>query len=478
MRTRSNLPNIVFVLADDLGYGDVGYNGGPAETPTLDAMASGPHSIQFTHFYSGAPVCSPTRGTLLTGRNHNRYCIWTANTRGRICKPEEDLECSILMPLPTSEVTVAEILRDHGYHTATFGKWHLGDLKPVKGGHPKWPTSHPGQHGFDVWKVTKHKVPTANPNCRCFNASLCRLGHYTDRPPPSCGNYYAGVEGKPDALITEHRPIIGDDSEFIVNEFAQFLKATVVTGRPFFAYIAFHAVHIRYVAVPPYVKLYSDRGHTADEVDYYGSLTAMDTAVGRIKELLSQFDVSSNTMLWFVSDNGPKRKTPGRTAGLRGQKGSLYEGGIRVPGIIEWPQVIKHNRISAYPVVTSDFLPTVCDILGTSLPQDRIIDGISILPVLLGESERRHKPIAWAFNTWGHFNGNYNMALVDNHHKAFVAYSNGSISRTHLYNLLTDHSETRDLSASNTDKLHTMVANLEQWRHSVMNSAKTEVGCM
>ena len=150
----------------------------------------------------------------------------------------------------------------------------------------------------------------------------------------------------------------------------------------------------------------------------------------------------------------------------------------RVPGIIEWPRVIKHNRISAYPVVTSDFLPTVCDILGTSLPQDRIIDGISILPVILGKRERRHKPIAWAFNTWGHFNGSYNMALVDNHHKAFVAYSNGSISRAHLYNLLTDHSETQDLSASNKNKLHTMVANLEQWRHSVMNSAKTEVGCM
>ena len=466
------------MLADDLGYGDVGYNGGPAETPTLDAMASGPHSIQFTHFYSGAPVCSPTRGTLLTGRNHNRYCIWTANMPGQNCKYQYDLGCPTKMPLPTSEVTVAEILRDHGYHTATFGKWHLGDLKPVKGGHPKWPTSHPGQHGFDVWKVTKHKVPTANPNCRCFNASLCRLGHYTDRPPPSCGNYYAGVEGKPDALITEHRPIIGDDSEFIVNEFAQFLKATVATGRPFFAYIAFHAVHIRYVAVPPYIKLYSDRGHTADEVDYYGSLTAMDTAVGRIRELLSQFDVSSNTMLWFVSDNGPKRKTPGRTAGLRGQKGSLYEGGIRVPGIIEWPQVIKHNRISAYPVVTSDFLPTVCDILGTSLPQNRIIDGISILPVLLGESERRHKPIAWAFNTWGHFNGSYNMALVDNHLKVYTDINDGRISRAALYDLSTDPAETKDLSTENSQTLNVMLERLEPWIHSVANSAKKEVGCM
>jgi len=168
------------------------------------------------------------------------------------------------MPLPTSEVTVSEILKDHGYRTATFGKWHLGDLKPVQGGNRQWPTSHPGQHGFDTWKVTKHKVPTANPNCRCFNVSLCRLGHYTDRPPPCCGNYYAGVEGKPDALVAEDKPIIGDDSEYLVGEFAQFLKDAVVKGHPFFAYIAFHAVHIRYVAVPPFIERYTKRGHTVE----------------------------------------------------------------------------------------------------------------------------------------------------------------------------------------------------------------------
>jgi len=477
MQAANNRPNIVFVLADDLGYGDVGYNGGPAETPNLDAVASGPHSIKFTHFYSGAPVCSPTRGTLLTGRNHNRYCIWTANTRGRKCKAEEDLECAVLMPLPTSEVTVAEILKDHGYRTATFGKWHLGDLKPVQGGNRQWPTSHPGQHGFDTWKVTKHKVPTANPNCRCFNVSLCRLGHYTDRPPPCCGNYYAGVEGKPDAVVAEDKPIIGDDSEYIVGEFAQFLKDAVVKGHPFFAYIAFHAVHIRYVAVPPFIERYTKRGHTADEVDYYGSISAMDRAVGRIRELLSQYHVSNNTMLWFVSDNGPKSKTPGRTGGLRGRKGSLYEGGIRVPGIIEWPGVIKQNRISAYPVVTSDFLPTVCDILGTKLPQYHTIDGISVLPVLLREIEVRRKPIAWAFNILGNFSGSYNMALIDNEHKAFVEYRNGRRANTFLYNIHAGYSETQDISPFFADKLHRMLAELESWRLSIMRSAEIEVGC-
>ena len=478
-REIKDFPNIVFVLADDLGYGDVGYNGGPAETPTLDAMASGPHSIQFTRFYSGAPVCSPTRGTLLTGRNHNRYCIWTANIPGQNCKYKYDLGCPTKMPLPTSEVTVAEILRDHGYHTATFGKWHLGDLKPAKGSHPKWPTSHPGQHGFDVWKVTKRIAPTVNPNCACFNSSLCHLGHYKTKPPPPCTNYYSGgKEEDVNTLITHRKPIMGDDSYFIVREFENFLEQAVDLGKPFFVYIAFHAVHKRYIAVSPYIEKYSALHYSEEAIDYYGSITAMDTAIGNIRTLLRQHNVEDNTMLWFVSDNGPEENTPGRTAGLRGQKGSLYEGGIRVPGIIEWPQVIKHNRISAYPVVTSDFLPTICDILGTSLPQDRILDGISVLPVILGKSEWRHKPIAWAFNTRGHFNGNYNMALVDNHLKVYADINDGRVSRAALYDLSNDPAETQDLSTEKSETFKIMLERLELWIQSVFNSAMKEVGCM
>ena len=472
------LPNIVFMLADDLGYGDVGYNGGPAETPNLDAMASSPHSIKFTHFYSGAPVCSPTRGTLLTGRNHNRYCLWTANMPGPNCKHQDDLACPTKMPLPTSEVTVAEILRDHGYHTATFGKWHLGDLMPVQGGNKQWPTSHPGQHGFDTWKVTKRIVPTANPNCACFNASLCRLGHYETKPPPPCANYYSGKKGDRN-ILTHRQTIIGDDSDFIVKVFAKFLGETAHLNQPFFVYIAFHAPHGRYIAVSPYLEKYKEKGYVQEDVDYYGTITAMDSAIGNIRALLRQHKLRQKTMLWFASDNGPDSKSPGRTAGLRGRKGSLYEGGIRVPGIIEWPGVIKHNRISAYPVVTSDFLPTVCDILGTNVPQDRAIDGISVLPVILGEShtEQRKKPIAWAFNTWGDFSGNYKMALVDNHIKVYADINDGKVTKAALYNLLADPTESQDVSVQNPQLLNSLLAGLDTWIHSVASSAEVNVGC-
>ena len=140
----SKPPNFVFLMADDMGYGDVQYNGGNASTPNLDSLATGPNSIRLTLYYSGGPVCSPTRGTLLTGRNHNRYCVWTTNA-GNACP---DFACPEGMPLPSSEVTVGEILREHGYRTAAFGKWHLGDLKPLPRGNPIWRVSRPDQHGF------------------------------------------------------------------------------------------------------------------------------------------------------------------------------------------------------------------------------------------------------------------------------------------------------------------------------------------
>ena len=194
--TSGNRPNIVFLLADDLGYGDVQYNGGVALTPNLNNMAAGESSIRFNRFYSSAPVCSPTRGSLLTGRNHNRFCVWMANTAGRRCKVPDDFLCPTKYPLPASEVTVAEVLAEHGYRTAAFGKWHLGDLKPT----PERPSSsNPGQNGFQVWKVTERAVQTSTPNCGCFNTSLCNLGHYGRQGAPPCTNYHGREEVITDA---------------------------------------------------------------------------------------------------------------------------------------------------------------------------------------------------------------------------------------------------------------------------------------
>ena len=131
------MPNVIFAMADDLGWGDVQYNNGNARTPNLNEMAQSSNTVLLQRYYSGSPVCSPTRGTVLTGRNHNRYCVWTANTGSN----QPDFSVPQIKALPLSEITVAEVMREAGYSTALFGKWHLGDFKPLKGGNKKWPVS-------------------------------------------------------------------------------------------------------------------------------------------------------------------------------------------------------------------------------------------------------------------------------------------------------------------------------------------------
>ena len=488
-RGENQRPNIIFLLADDLGYGDVGYNRGFASTPNIDEMAKGQHSIQFNQFYSGSPVCSPTRGTILTGRNHNRYCVWSANTAGKQCgKPKDDFKCPAQYPLPQSEVTIAEILKEQGYMTAVFGKWHLGDLKPLSQA-MALPASNPGQNGFDVWKVTERAVPTATPNCGCYNTSQCILGHYKQRQEEEevipCTNYHSALPGDPTMTLPYDSLILQDDSNFIVNELLNFISNVTANGsaeQPFFAYVPFHAVHKNYIATPPFSLQYSSsRDLSQAEVDYFGAISAMDTAVGRIRSSLQKMGISSNTMLWFTSDNGPAVRSPGSTGGLRGSKGTLFEGGIRVPGIIEWPQVIGSNRQVSTPVVTNDFLPTVCDILGIGPPEGRPLDGESILPLLLnkGENEQRSSSIKWAFKIKdGRFRGSYQVAVINNQNfKLIASYRKEKVIESKLYDLSRDPAETADVSTQHQDLFKELLKEVESWRLSVKESAVSRVRC-
>ena len=469
--TAARAPNFVFMMADDLGYGDLHYNYGTAETPNLDAMASGQHSLRLDRYYSGGPVCSPTRGTVLTGRNHNRYCVWTANA-GNNC---EDFTCPEGMPLPTSEITVGELLKDQGYKTAAFGKWHLGDLKELEGGNTKWPVVRPDLHGFQEWWVTARSAPSTDLNCACFNASLCPLGHYTN--PPPCTDYYSR-DDQLGVLLRPARPLQGDDSHFLVTLVEEFLQSVTSQDQPFFIYLPFHTVHIRYIASMGYIERYKELAYTQDQIDYFGAITAMDAAVGLVRDLLKQYNVSENTMLWFVSDNGPLKESPGRTNGFRGWKSDLYEGGIRVPGIIEWPAMITSNRASDYAVVSSDLLPTVCDILNVSTPNDRVIDGESILPLLKQQKSTRNKTISWAYQIRdGDFNGSYNAAISGDRYKVYTEYFNGIVYSAELYDLIEDPYETTDVSEKNAQVLGEYRELLETWRKSVYTSAQ-EVGCL
>ena len=464
-------PNVVFAMADDLGWGDVQYNNGNASTPNLNEMARSPNAILLQRYYSGGPICSPTRGTVLTGRNHNRYCLWTANTgfnKPDFTKPQP-------MPLPLSEITVAELMREAGYSTALFGKWHLGDLKKLNGGNKKWPVSHPGLHGFDQWQATERSTQTCTTNCGCFPGSRCINGHY--KGSPSCTNYYTN---KSDSIVGWPEAIPEGDSHFIWSLAENYIKEQVKANKPFFLYLPFHAVHIRYVATDYYRKMYEEQNHSLSHnlIDYYGAISEMDDVIGKLRKLLKELGIKDNTLLWFSSDNGPESLSPGVTNQLRGMKGSLYEGGVRVPSIIEWPDVITSNKVSSFPVVSSDLLPTVCDVLGIKRPDDRPIDGISILPFLQGKIEHRNQSIFWAFEIPGNFNkGAYSVSTSGNQYKLIATYSNGKVIRHQLYDLVNDLQEKTDLSKKYPSISNKLLIEIENWRKSVIDSAQ-KVGCL
>ena len=462
--TPAKMPNVIFAMADDLGWGDIGYNGGKARTPNLDNMARSPNTILLQRYYSGSPVCSPTRGTVLTGRNHNRYCVWTVNMGSN----QPDFTVPQTMPLPLSEITVAEVMREAGYSTALFGKWHLGDFKPLKGGNKKWPVSHPGLHGFDQWFATEGSAPTSTINCGCFPNSRCINGHYSGRPP--CTNYHTNkssdIEGWPEAIP-------GGDSSFIYSLAENYIKEQVNENKPFFLYLPFHAVHVRFIATRRYQKMYQNQNYNSEEIDYYGTISEMDDVMGKLRELLNNLGIKNNTLLWFSSDNGPN--SPGVTNGLRGRKHSLYEGGIRVPGMIEWPDVITSNKVSSFPVVSSDLLPTVRDILGITPTDNRTIDGISILPFLQGKVERRNQSIYWGFPIRG-FNRNYNVSTSGDQYKLMAEYENGKVTHYELYDLINDLGETQDLSKQYPSIGNKLLIEIEKWRQSVIESVQ-KVGC-
>eukprot|EP00117_Sycon_ciliatum_P009135 scpid52136/ scgid1026/ N-acetylgalactosamine-6-sulfatase; Chondroitinsulfatase; Galactose-6-sulfate sulfatase; N-acetylgalactosamine-6-sulfate sulfatase len=478
--------NIIFMMADDLGWGDVEYNNGTARTPHLNEMSTAAGSLRLNRYYSGGPVCSPTRGTVLTGRNHNRYCVWTANAGNN--KP--DFAVAERMPLPSYEYTIATAAKAAGYSTAMFGKWHLGDFFQLPKSNPKWPISHPGTHGFDEWMATERSTPTATTNCGCFKPDKCQNGHWPDNV--ACNNYWgqntpalhlndAGVHGfggAPVPVTNLSTPVPGDDSEYLGNVAESYIRRQVSSGSPFFLYLPFHTVHIRYIAVEPYITMYRKLGNfSATEIDYFGAISAMDAQVGRIRALLRELAIENNTLLWFASDNGPENGTPGQTNGLRGRKRDLTEGGIRVPGLLEWPDRINEHRVVETPIVSSDLMPSFLDLVGEHMPDKRPVDGRSALDIIDGISKNRSSPIGFAYNIGGSFNGTYNVAWVDNQYKIFGTVKKGKLAETYLYDLTKDLAEANDLSAKSPDIAARMITDMVAWLESVENSAKTESQC-
>ena len=351
------LPNVILLLGDDHGWDETGYNGHPfLHTPVLDEMAKS--GVRMDRFYSASPVCSPTRGSIITGRHPNRYGTFTP---GFSIRPEE--------------ISIAEVMRNSGYVTSHLGKWHLG---PVKEASP----TNPRNFGFDEY--------LSHDNFFEMNPHLSR----------NCA----------DPVVFE-----GESSEILIAEAIDFIQKSKEKEKPFFIVIWYGSPHEPYSAKPEDLALYDslpeDFGNrmvrltsneTGEQVqrlqrdvlrERFAEITAMDRSIGQLRDFLEEEGVRDNTLLWYFGDNGTPQDGKA-TVPFRGQKALVYEGGVRVPSVLEWPERIKTPFITGMHGVSSDVFPTLCEITGQPLP-NRPIDGISLLPMLEGKMDSRAEPIAF-----------------------------------------------------------------------------------
>jgi arylsulfatase A len=483
--------NVVFFLVDDMGWTDVGcYGSSFYETPHIDRFAR--EGVRFTNAYAACHVCSPTRASIMTGKYPATLHL-TDWLPGRRDFPfQKLLNADINQHLPYEEETIAEILKEDGYKTAIFGKWHLGENP-----------SGPLQHGFDM------HIP--------INWNKCC---------PNLGYYYPfgleGLEGVEGDYLTDR----------LTDEALKYIEEN--KDSPFFLYFAHFAVHDPVEGRPDLVDKYEEKlgemepaggdpfilegnpddadpltreelnrlikeseyeGHKVlpdrtvkikqiqDNVQFAGMVEAVDESLGRVLAKLDELDLEENTIVIFFSDNGgmsaanygnPKRVVPEdkldkaystSNLPLRGGKGWLYEGGIREPLIIKWPGTGREGEVCDVPVISVDFLPTIVDMLGLPVPRENSLDGVSIVPLLRGETDIDREAIYWHFPHYS----NHGMqspggAIRCGDYKLLEYYENNSVQ---LFNLKEDISEQNDLSESQPEKVRELREMLHKWREDI-----------
>ncbi len=445
-------PNIILLMADDMGWGDPGYQGNKIiKTPHLDKMSRG--GVVFNRFYAAAPVCSPTRGSCLTGRHPYRYGIYTANS-GHLRRQES---------------TLAEVLKQAGYATGHFGKWHLGTLSPDYSGkgkrrNPKKNYCTPGMSGFDEWFSTEFAVATWDPY-------------------DPANSHIKRKKGDTRALYWHNgrnvkQKLEGCDSKIIMDRAIPFIEKAAKKKTPFFTVIWFHAPHAPVVGGPNYRKIYSK--YPEAKQHYYATITALDDQIGRLRAKLQELGVAEDTIIWFCSDNGPEGNPGPRgrfwgTAGiLRGRKRSLYEGGIRVPAILVWPSRIKKGRKTNVPCVTSDYFPTILALLGKDNPKGRPNDGINLLPLLDEKMKSRPKPIGFQSGRQSAWNDNQ-YVLVHNQGKKRHRSDNGKVpvATYELYDVVEDPGQTKNIAQQHPQVVNRMKVSLQRW---VASCRRSEAG--
>ena len=473
---KNKAPNIVLLMGDDHGWDEVGYNGHPfLKTPVLDEMAVS--GLRFDRFYSGHPSCSPTRGSFMTGRHPNRYGTFYPNWSIR---PEE--------------ITIGHLMKDAGYATAHFGKWHLG---PVK----KESLTNPGKMGFDEY--------LSHDNFFELNPVFSRNGEAPEK-------------------------FEGEGSEILIYEAIKFIQKSKENKKPFMAVVWFGSPHEPYSGLPEDMALYDNLPDSLYNIEVsltsnetgkrvkrplrevlrerYAEITAMDRSIGKLRNYLKENNLKENTIVWYCGDNGtpPSAARTGMT--LRNEKGSVYEGGIRVPGVLEWPAVIKNPKVNSNISGTSDILPTLAEITNQPLP-DRPLDGISLYPFFEKPEKERTEPIFfWQFETGKVFDessepyidlqlqegttplvkmmdGKYTRtfhnfkysivsendfggekAMLTNKYKLVLEGNSPNDKGYELYDLQLDPGETKNLADELPDLAEEMKIQLRKWQESVLNS--------
>ena len=393
-------PNFVIFVADDMGWGDSATYGHPLiKTPNLDKLAS--QGVKFTQCYSACGVCSPSRSAILTGRTPYRNGVW------------RHLSGNHPAHLRASEITYPELLKAAGYETCHVGKWHLNSKQQFNV--PEFP--QPGDHGYDYWMYSQNNAIPSHKNPNNFVRN-----------------------GKP---VGETK---GYSAQIVATEAIHWLEKVHDPKKPFALSVWVHEPHSPIATDPKFSELYP--GHKNSK--YMGNITQLDTALGQVMDALDKAGVADDTLIFFTSDNGPVPSFGGTAGGLRGNKRSSHEGGIRVPGVARWPKHIKAGTVSDVPVIGSDLFSTILGIVGIPLPADRTIDGVNMVPAFAGQALTRKTPLFWRTHV-SQANDRSALRIGD-----WKIVSNDTMDQFMLFEIQKDWKEENDLAAEMPEKLEEM----------------------
>jgi len=422
-------PNFVIIMADDVGYGDVGYQGGDVPTPNIDSIAK--RGVIFTDGYVTCPVCAPSRAGLLTGKYPQRFGFWDNIGPYRVSK-------DTVPGIPKDQPILSERLKPLGYTCGLFGKTHDGDAEELMAFN-RWDEFYGFNNGASCYLKDMNK-----PHKPIFHNKKIVSHPYTDR----------GISHNE---VCKNGVIIRDADQYLTDELGtmavRFIEAN--KSRPFLCYIPFNAIHGPFQAPKALVDKYSHiKDH--DRRIVMAMLESMDANIGRVLDTLKKNGLMKNTLIIFLSDNGGHHASPNKP--LRGMKGTFWEGGLRVPFCMRWDAKLKPGTIYKYPVISLDIMPTLIKAAGGKVDPEWKLDGVDLLPYLTGKNrERPHNVLTWA---WGP-----RRAIRYLDYKA-VSMNNGQ--KWELFDLSKDISETIDLSERYPEKLSAMIKAHSEWMSELM----------